>query len=135
MKIEQQVVSLELAKKLKELGVKQESAFYFRRHIESDVVFGPQYTKGFPLKDSRNGYIAAFTVAELGEMLPGSIECGFKQGQARMVLVIGKVLDIDYMVSYRNVKLSPPIIVTDQTEANARAKMLIHLIEQGIVNP
>jgi hypothetical protein len=36
MKIEKQVISLELSKKLKELGIKQESAFYWERSVFTD---------------------------------------------------------------------------------------------------
>lgn len=78
MKLKDQVVSLELAKKLKELGVKQESLFYWS--------FGDVYEEGkeewcvnYRSKvTKRNGvdleWYAAFTVAELGEMLPSDIK-------------------------------------------------------------
>lgn len=69
MKLESQVISLDLAKRLKALGVKQESCFYW-------IDVGMQ--RGYELADHRNRghddeYIAAFTVAELGEMLPCEI--------------------------------------------------------------
>jgi hypothetical protein len=64
MELEKQICSLELAKKLKELGVKQDSLFWWvngrgrmelhDKHTDSDSV-------------------SAFTVAELGEMLPVKI--------------------------------------------------------------
>ena len=75
MKLEDQVCSLELAKKLKELGVKQESLFYwwFVRNDMGDDVFVSD-TK--PVNGTE--YWSAFTVAELGEMLPKYIvHCGF----------------------------------------------------------
>jgi hypothetical protein len=67
MKLEQQVVSLELAKKLKELGVKQESLFYWNRH-KSEISWGLSQTNCS--KISHWETISAFTVAELGELLP-----------------------------------------------------------------
>ena len=60
MKLEQHVCSLDLAKRLKELGVKQESLFWW-----GEITKEVHYCKaGKPL------HISAFTVAELGEMLP-----------------------------------------------------------------
>jgi hypothetical protein len=71
MKLEDQVVSLELAKKLKEPGVKQESAFWWNLrfnsgewHLDSYQIFTK--SNASPCDDS----ISAFTVAELGEILP-----------------------------------------------------------------
>jgi len=110
MKLEQQVVSLELAKRLKELGCKQESAFYwsYEVDVEDKYFLGPKHN-GFNLLCS------SFTVAELGEMLKG-FQIPHWSGQDRWAT------DCEpYCKS--------------ETEANARAKMLIHLIEKGIVKP
>lgn len=80
MKIEEQVCSLELAKKLKSLNVKQESLYYWWQHCnkvhqgyekekpEYKWVLQP-YFKGLAID---NAY-SAFTVAELGEMLPEKV--------------------------------------------------------------
>jgi hypothetical protein len=75
--LEKQVVSLELAKRLKELGVKQESLFFWMSIKDDDgkdcwaVKYGPLETfYGIPVDEN----ISAFTVAELGEMLPYCIE-------------------------------------------------------------
>ncbi len=79
MKLENQVCTLEQAKKLKELGIVQDSLFY---HIECNPnVFEIEqidensyknYDKGDPV-------FSAFTVAELGEMLPTrSYICSFR---------------------------------------------------------
>jgi hypothetical protein len=71
MKLEQQVTSLELSKQLKELGVKQESVFWWNvlfNSGETELENFQRYktSDGSPCDDS----ISAFTVAELGEMLP-----------------------------------------------------------------
>ena len=65
MKLEQQVCSLELAQKLKELGVKQESLFYWTySNMFGNITFYLQY---FP--EIEGGYdglendVSAFTVA------------------------------------------------------------------------
>lgn len=63
MKLEDQVVSLELAKRLKELEVMQESLFFWCDnwvHSQDSVYHSPTSSETF----------SAFTVAELGEMLP-----------------------------------------------------------------
>src|ERR1700689_4384174 len=69
MKLESQVCSLELSKRLKELGFKQESLFYWYNTKGDERFYGIAYTKGSKLKNT----FSAFTVAELGEMLPRNI--------------------------------------------------------------
>ena len=139
MKLEDQVCSLDLAKRLKELGVRQES--YFKWSSLKDVVLGPLVPNDLEnlkhhlpnIMNNEAQIFAAFTVAELGEMLPPIIEVGLKPGQIKAVLVIGPTLGDQWRIDYRNEKAMKPITVVSDTEANARAKMLIYLIEQGIV--
>lgn len=61
MKTEDQVCSLDLAKKLKEVGVKQESLFYWNRQTKQ------VYMDTVPWNET--AWVSAFTVSELGEML------------------------------------------------------------------
>jgi hypothetical protein len=80
MELEKQLCSLEFAKRLKELGVKQESAFWW---IEGDLIYRGEW--GDPSDDASkrmeqkeldeymSTLFSAFTVAELGEMLPERI--------------------------------------------------------------
>lgn len=87
MKLEQQVCSLELAKKLKELGVKQESAFVWSvpnpekgRNEREKLVLG-KYCEVMLCHKARDwgeafDVYSAFTVAELGEMLPAETSSG-----------------------------------------------------------
>jgi len=137
MKLEDQVCSLELAKRLKELGVKQESVFTWyqstRAIIKENKTLGEEkfWTVWWNRNYTRDQY-SAFTVAELGEMLPEVAEIGLVKGQLRMVLVMGKCFG--YRIDYRNEKVGRPIFAIDANEANARAKMVIHLIEKKIVN-
>lgn len=66
--IEQQVCSLELAKRLKELGVKQESYFYWKEDApDQDAYLIERNSRYFASKGVILG--SAFTVAELGEFL------------------------------------------------------------------
>ena len=126
MKLEDQVCSLELAKRLKELGVKQESYFCWQPigKVGNGGTFENTGTcRLVRYEDQRGAYaysktFAAFTVADLGEMLP---------------------------IFYSQFRYAPPPpdheVVCDghseraDTEANARAKMLVYLLEQGIINP
>ena len=135
MKLEQQCCSLELAKKLKELGVKQESYFYWLEYKSFPVKPWQLETKeslknvNYPEKA-----ISAFTVAELGEMLPWRIEAkGFLY-----TLYQDKGGKPWYWVDYRNgestyTKFDILAATESDTEADARAKMLVYLIENKLV--
>lgn len=126
MTLEQQVCSLELSKKLKELGVKQESYF---RHVR--LSNKPDSTEDWYLLDRKPTdcleIISAFTVAELGEMLPDD----YVSGQIPLDAVEGK---------WKCMKMSFPEFEPwndfwehADTEADARSKMLIYLIENNLV--
>lgn len=121
MTLEKQVCNLDLAKRLKELGVKQESLFWWhesRTNRSEKTGFESLKTGKFYLHQSKGDY-SAFTVAELGEMLPdkyrsfrasaGYWECRFTDEQG-------------YETSSGG-----------DTEADARAKMLIYLLENKFV--
>jgi len=78
MKLEDQVVSLPLAKQLKELGAEQESLFYWKVDTDDDLPsYGVQFVSRKEL-EAGDGSIrtiaSAYTVAELGEMLPETIQ-------------------------------------------------------------
>lgn len=140
MKLEQQVVSLELAKKLKELGVKQFGTLFAWAEVaqkEKDYLGRPlwkyQIVKNNFQADIE--FIAAFTVAELGELLPW---CVNKKSEMPFCLEIRKMIaDVDndeWTVRYiRGKNAEEQIPVTDDTEANARAKMLIYLLENKLL--
>ena len=120
MNLEEQVCSLDLAKRLKEFGVKHESAFYWVRDTtEAD--------ERWVVNDRKWGYgdnISAFTVAEFGEMLPKeciTVKHGNGYGDPESI----------WVASFLDTKHREPA----KTEADARAKMLIHLIEKGIIQP
>ncbi len=81
MSLEEQVCSLDLAKRLKELGVKQESTFYWKHNTESPTgKFDERVLThyGQPYRVNSTYHVSAFTVAELGEMLPEEIFDGRK---------------------------------------------------------
>lgn len=118
MKLENQVVSLDLAKNLKELGVKQESYFSWAEYTDEDghQVVGIVTNPGTYSAD----YYSAFTVAELGEMLPTKNE-NWQTSKAYN--------DKWFIVDYKN-SIKP---MYADTEADARAKMLIYLLENKLI--
>jgi hypothetical protein len=132
MKLEDQVCSLELAQKLYELGVTQRAAFAWA------------YTSARPtpflvLDDNRKDFgdglglsATAFTVAELGEMLPHQ----FYHGERHCVMTIAKANPTQWNVIYRypfGGGHIQEVGMTATTEADARAKMLIYLLENHLL--
>lgn len=127
MKLENQVTSLELSKKLKELGVRQESLFYWtqiqspewsiRQHSELDEVVegGDGWTY---LEEGlyRECVYSAFTVAELGEMLPKAL-----------------IQYETFTTGHRAIWNHGEHTELENTEADARAKMLIYLLEKKLI--
>lgn len=121
MRIEDQVCGLELARKLKELGVKQDGYFFWMKLnkpvIEWILAINNQHL------DQDKGDVSAFTVAELGEMLPEYLSINGETFYYRAY---------KNQVTYHHPKMCE-IVVGGDTEADARAKMLINLIERGII--
>lgn len=138
MRLEDQVTSLELSKKLKTLGVKQESVFTWNLHHFEN---GDDWVLGSKREDEGKVIerIAAFSVAELGEMLPASIEA---ENGVTFILEIDRWGDAgNWQVSYRGGEYEDmehalgDFVADDKTLHDAAAKMLIHLIEQGLLQP
>ena len=143
MMLEQQVASLKLSKCLKELGVKQESAFYWvcpqRKGLKWTLEEFPEHwvklgTGNIDSYWGENGYFAAFTVAELGEMLPKSFRFENAEWFLDITCDLNELRYINYR-DYNSEDYLPEKGICADTEANARAKMLIHLIEKGMVTP
>lgn len=127
MKLEDQVCSLELAKRLKELGVRQESYFYYCLEGFSGQT-GEEYWGIHALRRKnviQEEYISAFTVAELGVMLPHSIN--------DWVICIEKHPYDGWFIKYWDNSYKQLREAQDGKESDARAKMLIYLIENGLV--
>ena len=122
MKLEQQVCSLELAKRLKELGVKQESYAYWCWNNGTDVFPGKTdaivlLNKGGRHVDSPT-YCSAFTVAELGEML--------REEEFELPTYLSSTKEWVAVCE-------TTLIGGADTEADARAKMLIYLLENKLI--
>ena len=120
MTLESQVVSLPLAKRLKELGVKQESVFGWLLYNsgESEIV---HFYDGVIIPPTN---FAAFTVAELGEILSdgmvGSRKTGYGDWACVYVPCTGDGTDVEHEVK-------------GMTEADARAQMLSYLLQNKLL--
>ena len=80
MKLEQQVCSLDLAKRLKELEVNQESYFGWFYNDGMGEWELDQYQTDWPQDEPGHNDVhqySAFTVAELGQMLPEAVDIGY----------------------------------------------------------
>ena len=122
MKIEEQVVSLELGKQLKELGVKQDSLYSYFQYDKWNVmlretreIFSPNNEYGY---NKENLICSAFTIAELGKKLPD----GFHLIKFNQI----------YRIGYNNDYIKAPT-QTDANEANARAEMFIYLLKNNLI--
>ncbi len=127
MKLEQQVVSLDFAKRLKELGVKQESLYRWvqdpNEHADpkSHYLTQPQ--------TFQDGW-SAFTVAELGEMFPPYI---IKDGLSLILLIIRSSV---WRLHYGDPSQKESVIFTaftNDSEADARARFLAYLLENKFI--
>lgn len=130
MPLEQQVCSHELAKRLAELGVQQESMFWW---IDRKVTYTGGRVSHAPLQ----GGIAAFTVAELGEMLPDDIIIPSKQGKPHTHwLRFGRyrVAGNRFWCAYPGGTARSNLEERAHTEADARAQLLIYLLEHHLLS-
>lgn len=119
MELEQQVTSLEPSEKLRELGVRQESLFYWThcpvKEQNGEWTHVLTYGRNNELPET----YAAFTVAELGEMIDGwRLPKRTMNGKAW-------IAGDDELPTY--------VIIGCKTEADARAKMLIYLLENKLI--
>lgn len=157
MKLEDQICSLELSKRLKEFGIKQESLFWWKCWIPKK---GSSYIhdgwkisiyKGSNIESDEHNIISAFTVAELLDLLPSIINTKknepFNNYRFRMEKFIALTdlksmkFEINYLMNYfcdtakAHEILGGPLVsaIYDTNPANACAKMLIFLKENELV--
>lgn len=123
MNLQSQLTSLPLSKRLMELGVPQNAYFEWSFWTDHGAGGGSSecHEAHWEITDRDGGNIggrlSAFSVAELGEWLPGTHH-PFKMGKDRYIWLREKH---DDPKSYA------------ETEADARALTLIHLIEHGLI--
>lgn len=132
MQLEKQVVSLELARRLKELGVRQESLFSW---LYADVRSGDMWYVDLTDKEHMIELpeYSAFTVAELGKLLPKKVI--WKKRKTPFFLSISwDYVSNKWRYSYANQKANECIeMFFEETEADARAKTLIYLLENKLI--
>ena len=160
MNLELQVCSLELAKRLKELGVKQESYFYYRDeygkpdNIHNYKIMIWSFVLGSKNIDERNGAyecISAFTASELLNILPRMVDTkinepfnNYRLNMTMSLVVEDNVAKRVYLINYdcdiRKIEdlcfPSKQLFqhnIWDKNLANALAKTLIYLIENGLL--
>lgn len=129
MELKNQVCSLELAKKLKELGFKQESLFYWSTNDMEKKDECYQIALGI----EKNGFyypnvFSAYTVAELGEMFPGITSDG--------KCVFNFQWGLMHNMHYANIDDTNGNLIKQfeaNTEADARAKTLCYLKENNLI--
>ena len=131
MKLEEQVTSLEISKRLKELGVKQESLYGWRykHNAHGEYVL---WSSGSSEEFVGDESYSAFTVAELGEMLYlfGIIEFPFLEFYSHAKIQCWKFKNPFTELVEEKIVLNPK---NEMTEAEARGKMLIYLLENKLV--
>ena len=137
MNLNQQVTSLDISKRLKELGVKQEGIFYWERPVDGRT----GWHLGFDAKgrEHTNTY-KSFTVAELGEMLPEQVNIPFANGRKRAhdhSMYTRKCRNFSqglWAVTYSHYRHKEVYTQFADTEADARGKMLIYLMENNLIS-
>lgn len=137
MRIEDQTCTLEQAKRLKELGVKQDSIFCYchvsTSHEDSVIDILPTKWNLKDLPDLATTHIAdAFTVAELGEML-SKVEYEAWGNNAFMTWYT--YMPYGWYCGFRNSKKIERNHTGYETEVHARAAMLIYLLENNFAKP
>lgn len=130
MNIEQQVISLDIAKKLKSLGVKQESYFLWisRMNGDEEVSYVSDEKDWKEFCDGQYGWVklSAFTVAESGEMLPGHLQSD---------KYINSKNGWGIYWSDMSVRGNKDHTEKGDKEADIRGEMLIYLLENNLINP
>lgn len=129
MNPQSQVTSLELSKRLKELGVKQDSYFWWNT-ITLELLPKQEMIR---LSESgltneaywRGNFISAYTVAELGEMLPPLYESYLCAGIHEW--------HVNLNMNARDKHTQYPTMRAD-TEAEARGRMLEYLIKNNLLS-
>jgi len=121
MKLSDQVVSLELAKTLKELGVKQNAYWsWYENGDNADLLHNSEGYRSF-----ENKTFDAYTVAELGELL-------INGGQNFFPYYCDQTNEKCFVHNWSD---SYPDYVLSKKESDCRAKMLIYLIENKLLTP
>lgn len=118
MKIEDQVCSLDLARKLKELGVKQDSLFYWIEDLEAH--YQPCAILVQRKLDDYEYQYSAFSCAELGVMLSAGVT--ISKVNNHFIITHQDLIPGKNFQAFQGFHLS-----------NLMAHMLTHLIENNLI--
>ena len=148
MRIEDQVCSLEHSQRLKELGIKQESLFYWLLFQDWNVHLNGKYTQ-----DYYRDCVSTFTSSDFLDLLPHKVDTKenepfnfFRFNMEKSFIVDLEKLNMTYIyiVNYicdsteaggENAWLRRALVknMYDKNPADALAKMLIFLIENNLL--
>ncbi len=152
MKLEELVISLDISNFLSQLGVKQSSIFVWEYFNENCYAVKYKPFAVVPGQFNKYKLFAAFTASELGELLPNRITLESGEPFNSFTIAINKFYTVDsgisktnnYRVNYEcdstelegqdawlRRRLAKSIY--DPNLANAMGKMLIYLIENGLI--
>lgn len=121
MELKNQVVSLELSQRLKELGVKQESLFYWTGLNGENFLMIVKDFEGESIPENRkDNFISAFTSSELGEMLPAYFATHKRDSAGDWICWDNNFNWLDEVARAEN-------------EVEAKGKMLEYLIVNGLI--
>lgn len=126
MKLEDQVCTADQGEKLKELGIKQESLYYWTHSKWGIMPYASIDFSGDPT--------SVFTVAELGVMLPDMLTTHL---QYELVCIKEDDCWLCRYVRDNGMCNQHPNVLGNaaETEAICRAGMLIFLLEKNIITP
>lgn len=136
MPFEKQVCSVELSQELQKLGVKQASNFFWTLEKSGDDYVTRLRPKGWKVKWYENDRVSTFTVSELGLMLPSSLQIDGKI--YFLTIPNGNGLKwIDYVTYSKESGVGTLLagypLIGGEIEADARAKLLIYLLENKLI--
>ncbi len=134
MSIPNQICSLEFAKQLKELGVKQDSLFYRFPGNGHQYIFCKYYEQYNPHVDldMKDGF-SAFTVSELSEIL---FQKNYDHLEEMGYLnIVTEMIDRSGGYFYRITNNLTDHIIDEQKQADALAKLFIILFENRMELP
>lgn len=138
MELSEQVIPYEIAKRVKELGVNADSIFYWIRNAGNPLsIYFLSMGSGFSKEYHKYDSLHAYTVSELMELLPKTINSSYelvikKLSNKYLVLCALKWIDEDLSV-HINFSDEDNIEFMDEKLSDCCAKMLIHLLENGLM--
>ena len=130
MKLESQLVSLELSKQLKEAGYPQKGLFWWVHHYGIDSCESYKWTLFYQKDedDKVNEHIVAPTCAELGKKLPAWLS----NEEDTLTLTCDKS-DKYWGIFYSGFKHKQFYYQEANTEADARAKIWLYLKKEKLI--